>query len=172
MRSFVARSWSPFLFGLVLATATSALAADRAAKDILKDVDAVKFPTVDASRRSDPAYRQQFQNEYMAAMARQDALIFELFKTDPDNDRLPELMSIHWRRTRPVGPNASKVDREIQDVLARSHNQKLRLEAHFARAQYKLIQAAQRGVADLSGVEEFIKNAPRTSAVHYCSRWP
>ncbi len=83
----------------------------------------------------------------MAAAAKQDALILELFKADPDNDRLTDLDAEHWRRIPPVGPNASKLNREIEDVLARSHNEKLKAEVHFARAQTGLFKAQQRGEA-------------------------
>ena len=88
-------------------------------------------------------------------------MIPELFKADPDNDRLPALDDRHWRRMPPVGPNAAKLDREIDDVLARTHNEKLKAEAYFARAQVGLYKSQQTGNLDLAGVEEFLKKEPK-----------
>jgi thiol-disulfide isomerase/thioredoxin len=155
------RSWTALIFGFLIAGTATAMGADRPVKDILKDLDAVKTPTYEPARRSDPGYIQALQRQFAEAAAKQDALIVELFQADPDNDRLPPLMSAHWRRMPPVGPNAAKLQQELDDVLARSHNEKLKAEAYFARAQIGLYQSQQSGNLDLSGVEEFLKKEPK-----------
>jgi len=161
MRKNAIRSWTAVLFGSMIAVTATAMAADRSAKEILKDIDAIKMPTFDPAKRSEPGYMQTLQRQMMEAAAKQDTLIPELFKADPDNDRLPVLMMSHWRRMPPIGPNASKLTQELDDVLAKSHNEKLKAEAYFARAQIGLYKSQQTGTLDLSGVDEFLKRLPK-----------
>jgi thiol-disulfide isomerase/thioredoxin len=161
MGKFVTRSWTAVLFGCLIGSTATAMGADRSAKDILKDLDAIKMPSFDAARRAETGYVQKIQQEFMQAISKQDALTLELLKVDPDNDRLPALMSQHWRINPPRGANAAKVEREIADILARSHNEKLKLEAYFARAQAGLLKSQETGTLDLSGVEEFLGKAPK-----------
>ncbi len=161
MRKNAKRSWTAVLFGFMIAATATAMGADRSAKEILKDLDAVKMPSYEPARRSEPGYMQSLQQQMTEAAAKQDALIPELFNVDPDNDRLTTLMPAHWRRMPPVGPNASKLNRELEDVLARSHNEKLKAEVYFARAQIGLYKSQQTGTLDLSGVDEFLKKMPK-----------
>jgi hypothetical protein len=150
MRKIAKRSWTTMLFGFMIAATATAMGADRSAKAILKDIDAIKMPTFDPAKRSEPGYMQTLQRQMMEAAAKQDALIPELFKADPDNDRLPALMMSHWRRMPPVGPNASKLTQELDDVLAKTHNEKLKAEAFFARAQIGLYKSQQTGTLRMS----------------------
>jgi thiol-disulfide isomerase/thioredoxin len=149
------------LFGVMIAATATAMGADRSAQEILKELDAIKMPAFDAARRAEPGYMQSLQRQFMEAATKQDALITELFKADPDNDRLPILMSAHWRRMPPVGPNAAKLNKELEDVLAKSHNEKLKAEVYFARAQIALYKAQQGDNLDLSEVDEFLKKEPK-----------
>jgi thiol-disulfide isomerase/thioredoxin len=161
MRKNAMRSWTAVLFGFMIAATATAMGADRSAKEILKDLDAIKMPTFEPARRSEPGYVQNLQRQMMEAGAKQDVLIPELFKVDPDNDRLPALMSAHWMRMPPVGPNASKLTQELDDALARTHNEKLKAEVYFARARIAIVKGQQTGNLDLSAVDEFVKKAPK-----------
>jgi thiol-disulfide isomerase/thioredoxin len=145
---------------MIAATAT-AMGADRSAKEILKELDAIKMPSYEPARRAEPGYIQSLQRQMQEAAAKQDALIPELFKVDPDNDRLPVLMSSHWRRMPPIGPNAGKLTKELEDVLAGTHNEKLKAEVYFARAQISLYKAQQGEKLNLSVVDEFLKKEPK-----------
>jgi thiol-disulfide isomerase/thioredoxin len=155
------RSWAALLFGLVLGLISAANAADRPAPQILRDLDAVRLPSFDYARQSEPGYVDQMRKEFLDAGARRDALIFELYRVDPNHQRLPELMSEHWRRLPPIGEAAARFDREINDVLARTQNEALRAEALFARAQAGLLKTQQTGTPELTGVEDFVRKYPK-----------
>ncbi|MGZ3489271.1 MAG: hypothetical protein ACXVBY_20695, partial [Isosphaeraceae bacterium] len=61
-------------------------------------------------------------------------LILELYKVAPDHDRIPKLMAERWD-TRLAGPQVpGEIRKEIDDFLAHTQNQKLKIEAAFYRA--------------------------------------
>jgi thiol-disulfide isomerase/thioredoxin len=154
-------SWLAAVLTGWLVSAATAMGADRAAAEILKGLDAVKMPSVDRSKVSDSKYVQQYRNDYKAAEEKRDALILELYKTDPENAKLPELMSEHWARMIPFGPGARKRESEIKEVLSHAKNPLLKLEATFAAAQGGIYKARETGTSDLTAVDEFIKLAPK-----------
>jgi thiol-disulfide isomerase/thioredoxin len=125
------------------------------------------MPAYDPSRRSEPGYIEQLQKQFLEIGAKRDALILELFRADPNHEGLAALMSEHWRRMPPAGPNERMLNQEIADVLARTRNEKLKAEAHFARAQAGLYKSQQTGVLDLSGVDEFVKLYPKDPRADY-----
>ena len=81
-----------------IASAATAMGADRTAEEILKDLDAVKMPTVDRSKVTDSQYVEQFRRDYKGGEESAMRLILELYKSDPDNAKLPPLMTEHWTR--------------------------------------------------------------------------
>lgn len=145
------------LFAGLVAT-TCARGADRSAREILADLDAIKPPALDPSRQSDAAYMRKVENEYRRLAARQDVLIFELLRADPDNERLASLLPMHWRQMNPF-TQSDKLVKEIDEILARTHNEKIKLEALFTKAQLSLIKARESGKVDMADVEKFIKQA-------------
>lgn len=153
------RSWIALFLSAAIGPAAVA-AADRPAREILSDLNAARIPAYDPSRRAEPGYIEKLQQEFLEMGAKRDALILELFRVDPDHAGLSELMAEHWRRMPPAGPNELKLKQEIDDVLARSKDEKLRAEALFARAQAGLYKSQQTGVLDLSGVDEFVRARP------------
>jgi thiol-disulfide isomerase/thioredoxin len=161
MHKIVMRSWFAALLVCAIGSAATAAEADRPAQAILKDLDAIQMPSYDASRRSEPGYIEKVRAEFAQVGEKRDVLIAELLKADPDNDRLPMLMSEHWRRTPPIGPNEAKLNGEINDVLTRTKNEKLKTEAYFARAQAGLFKSQQSGTLEMAGVEEFLQKAPK-----------
>ena len=88
-------------------------------------------------------------------------LILELYKVAPDHDRIPKLMAERWD-TRLAGPQVSgEIRKEIDDVLAHTQNQKLKIEAAFYRA-YAVLHDRRTGKApDVSMVEEYFELAPK-----------
>jgi thiol-disulfide isomerase/thioredoxin len=97
----------------------------------------------------------------MKAAGKRAELALELFQVAPNHDRLPGLMADRWQQVAPVGAQAQKLTKEVAEVLARSQNEKLKVEALFARAQMGLYQARMGGKLDLAGVDEFVKMAPK-----------
>ena len=68
MGKTVNRAWTVVVLSGLIASAATALGADRSAEVILKALDGVKMPTFDASKRSDQAYSDQ--TEFRQAMAK------------------------------------------------------------------------------------------------------
>jgi thiol-disulfide isomerase/thioredoxin len=161
MIRIVRRSWTALLFGALIGPMTAAHGADRPAPRILQDLEAIRLPAFDYGRQSEPGYIDRARKEFLEVGARRDVLIFELFKADPNHERLPELMNEHWRRHPPIGAEAAQFDREINEVLARTRNENLRAEALFARAQAGLLKTQQTGASDLVGVEDFVRTYPK-----------
>lgn len=161
MSRILRRSWTALLFGSLIVASGPVMAAGRPANEILKELDAMRMPPIDQARRSDPAYVAQLQRQVSDLLTRRDALILELLQADPDHERLTKLMQEHWRRLPEKGPFEDTLDKEIADILARSHNEALRTEASFARAQLVLHKGMQAGTLDMSGVDEFVRKHPK-----------
>src|SRR5207253_175793 len=79
-------------------SAGPAPAADRSAEQILKELDAVKAPTLEATKRPSQASLRRLHARQREAGTKRDALILELYKADPNHKRLPELMAERWGR--------------------------------------------------------------------------
>ena len=107
MEKIVKRSWTAALLVCLISSAARAAGDDRAGQEILKALDAIQMPSYDPSRRSEPGYIEKVQREFAQVGERRDALILKLFQAAPDHDRLPALMSEHWRRMPPIGPSVS-----------------------------------------------------------------
>ncbi len=82
------RTWIAVILVGGIASAATAMAADRSADEILKALDAVKMPAFDASRGSDSNYIQQIRKQFKEAGQQRDALILELYKADPNSPKL------------------------------------------------------------------------------------
>jgi thiol-disulfide isomerase/thioredoxin len=160
MVKLVTRSAIALLVIAAIGSVAVAAEGKRSAREILSDLDTARMPAYDPSRRSEPGYIETLQKRFVEIAAKRDVLILELFRVDPNHDGLAALMAEHWRRMPPAGPNERKLNQEIADVLARTRNQKLKAEAHFARAQADLYKGQQTGVLDLSGVDEFVRSYP------------
>lgn len=166
MRKAVVGRWVlGALVVVLIGISATMMTSRRTAREIMDDLRNTRLPVYDPTRGSEPGYRQSIQLEMDAAAAAQDALILELFQTDPDNEVLPTLMSRRWRRMPPVGENADKLSRELDLVLATTHNRALRLEALFARAQERIARSASAKTVDISGIEEFRAEAPSSELI-------
>ncbi|MGP0064719.1 MAG: TlpA family protein disulfide reductase [Isosphaeraceae bacterium] len=161
MSSMSRQSWAVAVLAGFMAIAPLAMGADRSVEEILKALDTVKMPTVDRSKVKDPEYVAKFRSNYRDSAEKRDTLILQLHKADPDNAKLGPLMAERWSRMVPFGPDASKREREIEEVLDHSKNPQVRLEAAFAKAQGGVLKARETGSVDFSGLDQFIKLAPK-----------
>ncbi len=132
-------------------------AADRTVEQILEDIDDAVAPKLDAKRARDPSYVRRYRAREREAWAKRDGLALELFKAAPDHERLPELMAERWSRK--DGRYAVLV-KEVDDVLARTKNPKLKAEAIFVKARARLKEARSNGSPDLALMDEFLKLRP------------
>lgn len=155
------RSSTALLLGCLIGASAPALAADRTPSEILRQLEALRMPPVDPSRRSDPNYVEAVNRQFMALGAKRDVLILELYRVDPNHALLPDLMREHWRRMPPIGAVEEKLNGEIDDVLSRTRNEGLKTEAYFARAFAGLFKTEQTGKDDLAGVDDFVKRFPK-----------
>ncbi len=161
--NFRLRRDSMLSLGCVLASAALALGADRPASDILKDIDAVKMPALNRAKVSDRLYVQEYLKQRQEATAAKDKLVLELYKAAPDNERIPTLMTERWGNTPPGGSQIDALIKEIDDVLAHTKNEKLKVEGAFFKAQARLFKDRQSrdGKLDTTAIDAFIQLAPK-----------
>src|SRR5438034_3293863 len=83
--------------GMGTSTSSSwASAVHRSTEQILKELDAIKIPNFDASKKDDRAYTRQFLTRLKGATETRAELILELYKVEPDHERIPTLMAERW----------------------------------------------------------------------------
>src|SRR6516165_4099138 len=116
------------------------LAADRTADEILKELDGVKLPNFDGTKRSDQAYIQQFLKERQEATEKRGTLIKELYKAAPEHEKIPVLLQERWNTLLMMGPKADETYKEIEETLANTKNEKIKVEGLFVKARIKLVQ--------------------------------
>ncbi len=159
----------PAAAGIVLVFAglalvpTSALAlalADRPAEQILKDLDAVQMPAI-PENRNDRAAVQKYITDRMNAQEKRSALILELYQAAPDHERLPQLLAERWMNIPPFGPKAVELNQEIDDVLAHTSNEKLKVEGTFIKARNALVANRSDLDAAMPAIDAFLKLAPK-----------
>ena len=160
MSSVAKISWIALVLGGCFIPTGAAAAADRTAEAILKDLESVKLPKLDSSKRNDSAYVREFIDKQRESMDKRAVLILELYKTAPKHEQIPKLMVERWRSVG-SGPKADDIIKEIDQVLAQTGDPKFKVEATFAKAQMKLANSRTSGTPDLSGVDEFLKLAPK-----------
>jgi len=155
------KPWTIAVLGGWIVSAGAVLAADRPADQIISDIDAIKVPSFDGTKRGDRAYVQEFLTKQQEAATKRSALILELYKAAPDNPRLPILLPERWGSMSPRGPQADELAKEIDDVSAHATNPKLKLDANYFKAQLSLFNAQSSGKLDMAAIDGFIKLAPK-----------
>jgi thiol-disulfide isomerase/thioredoxin len=158
--------------GCLLASAAIAFGADRPANDILKEIDSVKMPGLDRAKVRDQQYIQEYIKKREDVIKQRRKLILELYKSAPDNERVPNLMAERWESTNPGGPQGDALTKEIDEVLAQTKNDKLKVEATYIKAMIHLFKSRQSAEAklDRSAIDAFIQlapNDPRASRLVY-----
>jgi thiol-disulfide isomerase/thioredoxin len=160
MVKFVNASWVVVAFGAWVAT-SAVWGADRSAEQILKEIDAVKAPALDRTKTKDQTYVREYLTKRQEATDKRSRLILELYKLDPDNQRIPMLMAERWASVAPFGPKGDELIKEIDEILAHTASEKLRIEGTFIKAQAKVYQSRNGGSLDLAPIEAFLKLAPK-----------
>jgi thiol-disulfide isomerase/thioredoxin len=158
MVRIVRRRWMALVLGVGgwLATAT-AIGADRPVALILKDIDAAEVPKPDAKKAQDKSYMRRYRTKTLDAAAKRDRLALELFKADPNHERLPLLMAERWGRK---DERYRGLHKEVEDVLAHTKNPKLKAEAILIKARTKIKETRSNSAPDLKLMEEFFKLSP------------
>jgi thiol-disulfide isomerase/thioredoxin len=159
MKTHLKKPWIIALFGGWIA-ATGALAADRPVDQILAEIDAVKLPQPDVTKRGDRAYVQDFINKRQEALSKRAMLIRELYKAAPNHERIVSLLPERWGSMSPIGPQAKELDDELDEVSSQTKDPKLKFEASFFKARLAVIKG-QAGAVDMAPIESFVKLAPK-----------
>ena len=153
--------------GLVLAVFVCVLAArseDRKAEDILKEIDAVKMPAIPEDRQDRKAV-QEYLEARQTAMERKGELTVELFRVDPNHERLPALFAQRWSTMAPIGPQGEQVAKEIEEVAAGTKNAKLQAEAAFFRVRNALFADREHPEKAIDAANAFAKAYPKDERV-------
>jgi thiol-disulfide isomerase/thioredoxin len=141
--------------------APAVYAAGKSAEAILKEIDAVKLPVLDADKKDDRSAVRLHQINQREASEKRARLILQLYKAAPDHKRVPALLQERWKTIgmHLEGGRYNELLRELEQVAARASDKKLKIEASYIRAQLKLNPISSKGSPDASGVEDFLKIA-------------
>jgi thiol-disulfide isomerase/thioredoxin len=150
------------LLGGLICLAWPALAAERSAEAILKEIDAVKLPTLDSSKKDDRQYVRSYEIKRREAALKRARLIRELYKVAPDHERVASLLQERWNTIglRPEMGRHDELIREIEQVVGHTKDRNLKIEASYLRAQLKLNPVSSKKSPDPAGVDDFLKLAP------------
>jgi thiol-disulfide isomerase/thioredoxin len=126
------------------------------------------LPKPDRAKAADPSYRKAFIAEHQKAAAKRSELILELYKAAPDHEKLMMLLPERWYTRLSAGETpevsnkiADEVYKEIEETLAHTKREKIKLDGLFFKARIKLTQGRTTGQPDLADVNEFVKLAPK-----------
>ena len=128
-------------------------AADRTAKEILKDLD--KSPAMSTSEVKDQASFNKFRETVTA----RGKLIDELFKLDPQNKELEKLLKERWEFAG-MTPDGMKVaEKQTEWAIKESKSEPLLVEALYFKARASL---GGPGATELpKALKDFLAKAPK-----------
>jgi thiol-disulfide isomerase/thioredoxin len=137
--------------------------AERSADQILKEIDAVKLPTLDSTKRDDRSAVLKHKIKLREATEKRARLITQLYKIAPDHKRIPALMAEKWKGigARPEAGKYYELLNELENVIAHTKDEQLKIEASYTRAQLKLNPVSARRAPDPAAVDDFLKLAPK-----------
>jgi thiol-disulfide isomerase/thioredoxin len=145
-----------------LAFAPSAVAADRKADEIIKDIKAVEVPQLDQAQRNNRAAVTEYIAKRNVALTKRSELTGELYKVDPENAELVQFLPERWQTMAMSG--ADKLDEakaEVKQVLEKSKNPALKTEAAFQQARIAFSTKRDDPKALMQAADDFIKVAPK-----------
>jgi thiol-disulfide isomerase/thioredoxin len=137
--------------------------AQRTADQLLKEIDAVKLPTLDSEKTDDQSAVKKHKIKLREASEKRARLISQLYKTAPDNKRIPELMLERWSTlgAQLQGGKYDELVRELDGVIAKTKDQKFKVEAVYVKAQLRLNPISAKRAPDTAAAEQFLKLAPK-----------
>jgi thiol-disulfide isomerase/thioredoxin len=150
------------MLGGWLASASLAYGADRTAQQVLKDIDGIKVPKIDSENKDKKGPASAAEIKAREAAQKRIKLILELYKIAPDHKRVPALMEERWQLIgTPEKTRYAELIAELDKVIGQTKDEHLKIEAAYLRATLKLNPASSKKVPDASGVEAFLKLAPK-----------
>jgi thiol-disulfide isomerase/thioredoxin/vacuolar-type H+-ATPase subunit D/Vma8 len=155
------------LIGGCLISASPAYCADGTADQLLKQIDAVKLPTLDPAKSDDQSAARKHKIKLREASEKRARLIAQLYKVAPDHKRIPALLEERWKTVgaQLQGGKYDELVRELDHVIAHTKDTKLKIEAVYTKAQLKLNPVSAKRAPDPTAAEEFLKLAPKDPRV-------
>jgi thiol-disulfide isomerase/thioredoxin len=147
--------------------ASPACKAQGSADQILKQIDAVKVPTLDSAKAEVRSEALKHKIKLREALEKRARLIALLYKAAPDHKRIPELMEERWKTigAQLQGGKYDELVRELENVIAHTKDTNFKIEASYTRAQLKLNPISAKRAPDPAAAEEFMKLAPKDPRV-------
>ncbi|WP_165072362.1 TlpA family protein disulfide reductase [Paludisphaera rhizosphaerae] len=142
--------------------AAFAMADDRPADAILKDLDALERPKLDPEQRRDEAAVAAYYQAGQKYSQERSRLTVELLKSQADHPRLPGLLMERWGNpmiSLTVTPEA--LIKEVDQVLATFNDEQLKRAGNFVKARAALQIHKDDPAAALAAVDEFINAVPQ-----------
>ena len=173
MRKLLRCTFVAVVLGGFVGTSALAFAADRTAADILKDLEGVTLPKFDPAKRSDQAYVQQYITEHQKVAEKRGELILELLKVAPDHEQIPKLLTERWTNLPAIGPKADDSIKEIEETMAHTKNEKVKVEGTFTKAgSGSSKEPFKRETRHLGHRRVHQRWPPRILAAAICCTWP
>jgi thiol-disulfide isomerase/thioredoxin len=132
--------------------------------NLLQQINSMQAPKFDGSKRSDKTYIAAYSSDRQAFTQKRNDLIMQLYKSDPTNPKVPELMQSRWLNFKGGDVDDSKayiqtVYDDIDKVLADNPSAALREAGIYCKALVTINFADEH--TDASGVvDAYIKEYP------------
>jgi thiol-disulfide isomerase/thioredoxin len=132
---------------------------------ILQQINSLQAPKVDQTKVSDEAYKKSFANDRAAFVQKRNDLILDLYKADPTNPKVPELMQQRWMQFKtgdvPPAQLLTEVNADIDKVLSENPTPELRETGFFTKAELALNYSDDPATAE-PAIETFLKEYPHS----------
>ena len=128
------------VIALCMSFSCGAFADDRTAEEVLAEIDSIKLPTYDKSKRSDKEFMDKIRAENLALNIRKAKLIGELYKVASDHEQLVKLMPFRWRYLYNDIELSETINGEMQVIIATASDTELVKATRFAFANVKLYE--------------------------------
>jgi len=146
---------------VVFGAIAPAIAADKTADEILKDIRDLKQPRLVQKAGEDQQKQvQAYMAESEKYMSKKADLIGELKKVDPENKELATLLPERWMMLARSG-KFDDMSKEIDETLAKTKDNSLKAEGLYLKAQVTMMKNRDNPTAALPVIEEFVKVAPK-----------
>ncbi len=114
--------------------------AERSADQILKEIDSVKLPTLNSTKKDNPSAVVKHRIKLREATEKRARLISQLYKIAPDHKRIPALMVERWKTvgSHLAGGRYAELIHELEKVIAQTKDATSRSRRPTCRAKLKL----------------------------------
>ncbi len=152
-RALRACLWIGFGLGFVVPAA----AADRTAKQITADIEAIKAPDRPEGKTREDVLK--FLENRREADIKKAALILELYQVQPDDSQLIKLLPQRWMILSQQGDQDETLKKELNEIPSRLKNDVLKVEATYVKAT--LVKRPAQAALSSEAIEEFLSLAPK-----------